>query len=75
MVKGQELRSYVGKVAEKITREYDELKQSLDDAIDSGSKEVEEFLNSMSDELTKKTGSCLAIPRRKWLARSSASSR
>lgn len=57
VVKGQELRSYVGKVGEKITREYDELKQNLDDAIDSGSKEVEEFLNRMSDELTKKTGS------------------
>lgn len=57
VAKGGDLRDYVDKVGTDIRDEYNEFKERLDNAIDSGSKEVEDFLNRMSKQLNQKAGS------------------
>lgn len=57
VAKGRELKDFVDKIGPGIRLEYDRFKKSLDDAIDSGSQEVEQFLERLNDELSKKTSS------------------
>lgn len=55
VAKGGELRDYVNKIGSEIGEEYDEFKQSLDHAIDQGTKEAEEFMQRVREQLRKKT--------------------
>lgn len=57
VAKGKNLLEYVDKIGTDVRDEYNEFKEQLDKAIDSGSKEVDKFFERIEKELSRKTGS------------------